>query len=318
MEQQMRCPDVVMSAMSYHPRHCRGPVARAYWRFTAAWQRSDGGLHRLAGQWYLLELASRFRFRTIREILAKSLPMAVRAQRGDGGFLKDSPARSACQVVLAYSRHGMLNELLGQLRHDPSPLIESFEDPLAVRTRREALGWHDERLATRLVGRIRRRQRRDGSWEGLVLATAESVHGLVDCGLRPQDRALRRACEWLLAQQRPIDRNLFAGAPPIDLDGLFYTHRVDDEIAWGCEHHPEYRWKPRKTECLSRFAFYTTGTAMAALCRSGLHDHPAVVRGFRDLLRLRGPGGKYYTDHWCNCNVARWVRTGAARFAARA
>ena len=65
-------------------------------------------------------------------------------------------------------------------------------------------------------------------------------------------------------------------------------------------------------------AFYTTGAALAALCRCGLYQHPAVVKGFGDLLRLRGPGGKYYTDHWCNCGVARWVRTGAAKFAARA
>lgn len=303
--------------MSYHPRHRRGSIARAYWRFTAGWQRGDGGLHRLGGQWYLLELASRFRFRSIRQILTRSLPMAVRLQRRDGGFLADCPARSACQVVLAYSRHGMLEELLARLRRDPRPLIETFEAPLAVKTRREALGRHDGRLAGRLAAGIRRRQRRDGSWGGLILATAGAVRGLLDCSVRPQDEAARKGCEWLLTQQRPIDRHLFAGAPPVDVEGMFYTQRVGGEAAWGAKHHPEYRWKPPKVECLSQFAFYTTGTALAALCRCGLHARPAVVKGFRELLRLRGPGGKYYTNHWCNCGVARWVRTGAAKFAAR-
>lgn len=307
-----------MSAMSHHPRHCRGAIARAYWRFTASWQRSDGGLHRLAGQWYLLELASRFRFRAIREILSKSLPAAVRAQRRDGGFLPDCPARSACQVVLAYSRHGMLGELLTRLRRDPRPLIEAFEAPLAVKTCREALGGHDARLAKRLAAGIRSRQRRDGSWDGLILATAEAIHGLLDCGVRPRDRAVHEACQWLLAQQRPIDRDSFTGAPPIEVAGMFYTDRPGDEAAWGVRHHPEYRWKPPKVECLSRFAFYTTGAALAALCRCELHAHPSVMRAFRDLLRLRGPGGKYYTNHWCGCGVGRWVRTNARKFAARA
>ncbi len=314
----MRCPDAVMSAMSYHPRHRRGAIARAYWNFTAAWQRADGGLHRLAGQWYLLELASRFRFRAVRAILANSLPMAVSLQRRHGGFLADCPARSACQVVLAYWRHGMLDELLRQLRRDPMPLIESFEDPLAVRTRREALGERSVGLAARLAKGILRAQRRDGSWDGLILATAEAIHGLLDCGIKPRDKAFREACQWLLAQQRPIDPRLLAGAPPVDVGGMFYTERLDEEARWGAANHPEYRWKPPGVECLRQFAFYTTGTALAALCRCGLHGHPAVVKGFRDLLRLRGPGGRYYTDHWCNCGVGRWVRTGAAKFAARA
>jgi len=203
-----------MSAMSHHPRYRAGPIARAYWRFTASWQRRDGGLRRLGGQWYLLELASRFRFRSIRQILTRSLPMAVRLQKRDGGFLPDCPAQSACQVVLAYSRHGMLEELLARLRCDPRPLIETSEDPLAVRTRREALGRHDGRLAGRLEAGLRRRQRRDSSWGGLILATAEAIHGLLDCGVRPRDEAAGKGCEWLLGQQRPIDRRLFAGARP--------------------------------------------------------------------------------------------------------
>jgi hypothetical protein len=243
--------------------------------------------------------------------------MAVRLQRRDGGFLPDCPARSACQVVLAYWRHGMLGGLLGRLHRDPLPLIRSFEDPLAVKARRQGLGSDDKPLAKRLVAGICRRQRRDGSWGGLILATAEAIHGLLDCAVRPQDRAVHEGCRWLLAQQRPVDRCLFEGAPPVDVAGMFYTGRVKDEAAWGVEHHPEYRWKPPKVDCLNRFAFYTTGAALAALCRCGLHRHRAVVRGFRDLLRLRGPGGKYYTNHWCNCGVARWVRTGAAKFAAR-
>ena len=34
----MRCADMVMSAMSYHPQHREGDIARAYWGFVAGWQ----------------------------------------------------------------------------------------------------------------------------------------------------------------------------------------------------------------------------------------------------------------------------------------
>lgn len=196
----MRCSDIVMSAMSYHPSHSKGRVARGYWDFVAGWQSEKGDLHHLGGQWYTLELASRFRFRSVRRILKKGLPLAARRQRQDGGFQADYPAGSACEVVLAYSRHAMLKELCRTLPHDAVPLIASSRRALAVKTRREALGASRRDLATladELVAGIVGRQRSDGSWDGLVVATVGAVHDLLDCGLSPQEKRVRKACQWL-------------------------------------------------------------------------------------------------------------------------
>ena len=323
----MRCPDMVMSAMSYHPHYVRGEVARAYWSFVAEWQHDNGGLHRMGGQWYLMELASRFRFRSVHDILTRSLPLAVRRQRKDGGFQADYPAESACQVALAYARHGMLKSLLTELRYDPIPLIDSLETPFGVKTRREALEQprdDDGDLSKHLSDTIARNQMRDGSWEGLIVATVQALHDLLDCGALPQSRAARKACDWLLAQQHPLDRNLFPTAPPIDLSGMFYTNRLRDEVRFERTSHPEYRWKTDQASCLDLLPIYQTGAALGALCRCGLFDTPEVKTGFEDLLRIRGPGAYYtqsetllhrnYTDHWCACNVGRWIRKNVGTF----
>jgi hypothetical protein len=312
----MRCPDVVMSAMSHHPGHSRGKLARAYWSFTAGWQHADGGLHRLGGQWHLTELASRFRFRSVRTILTRCLPLAARAQRRGGGFQDDCLADSACLVLLAYSRHDMLNQLRAALRVDPLPLVHAQDTPLAIKTRREALAApraDDDRLAARLIESLQAQQRDDGSWDGLIQGTVQGIDDLLDCGAEPRHPAIQKACRWLLAQQRPAAPHLFPNTPPLELTGLFYTDHPEREIAFEATRHPEYRIQPGQS-CFALFPLHQTGAALSALCRCGLFDVPEVRQGFRDLFRLRGPGHRYYTDHWCACNVARWVRTGAKGF----
>ena len=318
----MNCPDIVMSAVSYHSRHRDGAVARAYWQFVADWQDHKGGLHRPGGQWYLLELASRFPFRTIRQILVNSLPLAARRQKKGGGFRPEYPGGSACETLLAYSRHEMLERLLAELRYDPLPLVAALDAPLGIKTRRLALGQprHDDcQLSERLIESIRRQQEANGSWQGLILATAAAIHDLLDCGLSAEDEVICSACEWLLAQQRRPDKELFPEAEkiPTELSGMFYTGRIREETAFERRRHPEYRGKREEGTCLSKFPIYQTGTALAALCRAGITDRPEVKRGFADLFRIRGPGGKPWPYHWCGCHTGRWLRTNAPKFGRR-
>ena len=303
-----------MSAMSYHPRHRTGQIAKAYWSFVAGYQKENGHLHRRRGQWYLIELASRFPFQSVREILSRNINWAARRQQRDGGFQKDCSAESACQIVLAYARQGMLEDILAKLRHDPRPLVESLVTPLGLRTRREALagGAEDSDLSERLASDIVDRQLRDGSWEGLVVSTAQAIHDLLDCGLSHTDDRVQMGCAWLLAQQRSPETELFPNTPPIDLPGMFYTNEMPQELDSFNRLYPEYAKEDKF--CLTLLPIFQTGAALAALCRSGLADNPHVDRGFQDLFRIRGPGGKYYTDHWCACQTKRWIRTRKPKF----
>ncbi len=199
----MRCPDLVMSAMSYHPRHRLGKVARRYWSFVADWQRGDGFLHTRGGQWHLIELASRFRFRSVRRILKKSLPYAALRQRDDGCFQAGCAAESACLALLSYARHGGLAALLDALPYDPTPLVMSLDTPLGIKTRSKALRkarQEDCQRSKRIIRRSLSKQRRDGSWEGLVLATAQSLQDLLDCGVMPEEPPIRHGCRLTVTQ----------------------------------------------------------------------------------------------------------------------
>jgi hypothetical protein len=313
----VRCPDLVMSALSYHPHHRHGNIARAYWSFVAGYQKENGYLHTRSSQWYLIELASRFPFQSTQIILSRNINWAVRRQQGDGGFQKEASAESACQMVLAYSRQGMLQDLLAKLRYDPIPLVESLEAPLGLKTRREALEERedDHTLSKRLVHSIAGGQLPDGSWEGLIVSTAQAIHDLLDCGLLPEDDPVRNGCSWLLGQQKPPRTGLFPNTPSIDLPGMFYTTQIREEVDSFNDHYPEYaKTRARDKTCLTLLPIFQTGAALAALCRSGLADNPGVERGFQDLLRIRGPGGQYYTDHWCACNTKRWIHTKKPKF----
>jgi len=308
------CPDLVMSAMSYHTVHRNGCIARAYWSFVSNYQKENGYLHRRRGQWYLVELASRFPFPSVRGILSKNINWAIRRQQRDGGFLKEDTAASACQVVLAYSRQGMLQDLLTKLRYDPLPLVKSFETPLGLRTRRDVLEENDESLSKHLIKSISDEQLDDGSWKGLIVSTAQAIHNLLDCGLLPDARPVRRGCSWLLKQQRSPRAELFPNTPSIDLPGMFYTNNVSDEVSCFNQLYPEYAKANMDKTCLTLLPIFQTGAALAALCRSGMVDNRCVERGFQDLLQIRGPGGQYYTHHWCACQTKRWINTNKTKF----
>ncbi len=309
-----------MSALSYHPRRRRGKTARAFWDFTAEWQRETGELHVAAGYWHLVELASRFPFRSVRMILSRCIPLARARQIPEGGFKAGVPEENACLVALAYARHGLWKSLLSQLRYDPIPSIRSLETPLGLKARREALGEpraSDARLAQHLVDRVLRAQRRDGSWEELILATTAAIHDLLDCGVSAEAAAVRRACDWLLALQRPVDAALFPAAARLELTDMFYTARVREELDFERTRHPAWRWKKRGIKCVELLPIYQTAAAVGALCRCGFGDSDAAKSGFAALMGLRGPGGKYYTNYWCACNAPRWLRTGAPKFDSR-
>ena len=95
---------------------------------------------------------------------------------------------------------------------------------------------------------------------------------------------------------------------------MFYVPDLKGEWDYLAEGHPEFRHKPHGIRCLDMLPIYQTGVTLAALCRSGLAGEPAVERDFRCLMRLRGPGGPYYTSHWCACSARRWLNANAPKF----
>jgi hypothetical protein len=193
----------------------------------------------------------------------------------------------------------------------------SLEEPLALKTRREAMGESSEEmegLSSRLIRSILREQRPDGSWEHLIVATAEAVHGLLDCDPCRHADEIELACDWLFSKLAPLEPRLFPLARRVKLDHMFYTDDIQDEINHERAHHPEYRWGRASKECLQILPIYQTCSALGALCRCGHYDDPRVGESIGEIMKIRGPGGVNYTQHWCACNVSRWQRRRVTPF----
>ena len=117
---------------------------------------------------------------------------------------------------------------------------------------------------------LRSQQRADGSWEGawgvhFVYGTMFGVRGLFHAGVPPHDPAIRRACAWLLARQRP--------------DGGWGEHFSSGEVGRYVEH----------TES------QTTQTAWALLTLADAHepDFAAMTRAASFLAKRQSDDGTW-------------------------
>ena len=71
----------------------------------------------------------------------------------------------------------------------------------------QVIGPTEAKAVSRAEAWLRRAQERDGSWRGVwgvqfIYGTFFGIRGLLAAGARPDDPALRSACQWLLDRQR--------------------------------------------------------------------------------------------------------------------
>ncbi len=193
----------------------------------------------------------------------------LRCQNPDGGFGSYEARRT--RLGLEWLNPA---EMFGESMTEHS-YVECTGSCLAAlaefrRRHPDALSEEVGRAIRRAERRLRRLQRRDGSWRGVwgvqfVYGTLFGVRGLRAAGAAPDDPALRRACAWLRARQRP--------------DG-----------GWG-EHH---------SGCLrgqyvehDRSQVLQTAWALMALLEAQDPDREALARGARFLLGAQQPDGAW-------------------------
>jgi lanosterol synthase len=193
----------------------------------------------------------------------------LRCQNPDGGFGSYEARRT--RVGLEWLNPA---EMFGESMTEHS-YVECTGSCLAAladfRTRHpDALTDVLDRAIARAERRLRRLQRRDGSWRGVwgvqfVYGTLFGVRGLRAAGAKPDDPALRRAATWLRATQRA--------------DGGWGEHHS------GClrGHYVEHP----TSQVLQ------TAWALMALLEAGDPDWAAISRGARFLLDAQQPDGSW-------------------------
>jgi lanosterol synthase len=141
-----------------------------------------------------------------REDELAALRFVLRCQNADGGFGSYEARRT--RVGLEWLNPA---EMFGEsmTEHSYVECTASCLATLADFQRRHPREAEREvaRAIARAERRLRRLQQRDGSWRGVwgvqfVYGTLFGIRGLMAAGAPPEDPAVRRACEWLLARQR--------------------------------------------------------------------------------------------------------------------
>ena len=151
----------------------------------------------------------------------------VRAQNADGGW-GPAPGARTTAVHTAWSVIG-----LAAAGYDPLRVRRRGRTPLrvlrisAARSRaiadvqRSALALAAAGMSPRTGGvnvRLRRAQRRDGSFGRLVNLTSYGILALRAQGVSPRARSIRRAAGWIARRQNPDGGFSFSGAGPSGTD----------------------------------------------------------------------------------------------------
>jgi prenyltransferase beta subunit len=138
---------------------------------------------------------------------AKARAYVLRAQNADGGF-GAAPRRPSAQLETAWATMGLAaagrrpSRATGAFLARSAPRMTDTGDLERTMLALAAAGRSARRAGgVNLVARLRGRQRRDGSFEGLVNRTAFGVLALRAAGRRPGDRAVRRAAAFVARQQ---------------------------------------------------------------------------------------------------------------------
>jgi lanosterol synthase len=201
--------------------------------------------------------------------LREAVRFMLRGQNRDGGFGSYESQRSVIDLERVNPA-----EMFGESMTEHS-YVECTASCLAALAAcrehfPEVIDRAAEEAMARAEGSIRRTQGRDGSWRGVwgvqyIYGTFFGIRGLLAGGARPDDPALRSACQWLLDRQH-------------------------EDGGWG-EHH---------SGCLSgeyvahdESQVIHTAWALIALLEAGDSNWAAIGRGVRFLIERQCADGTW-------------------------
>ncbi len=201
--------------------------------------------------------------------LGDAVRFMLRGQNRDGGFGTYEAQRSV--VGLEWLNPA---EMFGDsmTEHSYVECTASCLAALAACGERfpRVIGQAETRAISRADAWLRRAQERDGSWRGVwgvqfIYGTFFGIRGLLAAGARPDDPALRSACQWLLDRQR-------------------------EDGGWGEHYRGCYTGRYVAHE---EGQVIQTAWAMIALLEAGATDWNAITRGAQFLAGMQREDGTW-------------------------
>jgi lanosterol synthase len=203
------------------------------------------------------------------DALANAVGFMLRGQNRDGGFGTYESQR--CAVGLEWLNPA---EMFGDsmTEHSYVECTASCLAALAALKSRcpQVIGQAESAAFSRAAAWLRGAQDSDGSWRGAwgvqyIYGTFFGIRGLLAAGARPNDPALRSACQWLLDRQR-------------------------EDGGWGERHGncPADSYIAHEESQVTQSAW-----ALIALQEAGEPCHTAIARGIRFLIEEQGADGAW-------------------------
>jgi hypothetical protein len=193
-------------------------------------------------------------------------------------------------------------EQVGRLRCDPVAPLCALQGRTGYLARKNLLGLSTEsdlQFARSYKQSIAGKQLEDGSWDGNALESAYNVMDLLEMGARPEDDAVRRCTDWLLALPDPT------GAPGTfnvsrEVTEMFNRFRDENPNGRVSAYDRVAKDRHRRSEFLPHLAhgdvfgvpsefcdarhLFVTGVVLQALLQCGLEREHRVNLALRTLL----------------------------------
>jgi hypothetical protein len=200
--------------------------------------------------------------------------------------------------------------LVGKFRYEPLSPFDKMTGRIGYIGRKELLGLPnkgDEKFLHKYVQHLAEIQLENGSWQDNTMLTAFNLIKLHEAGATSENPVLARGLRWLLSTSEPY------GFP-----GLFMLSEklVSRFNAWKARQPRGHSGRPhRRTndgearkylenrDVLSSISAWpcelrltwTSGIAIEALLRCGMHKEPRVIKAVNTLLKMNERG------RWCGC-----------------
>jgi len=189
-----------------------------------------------------------------------------------------------------YNLRSLMERLATSFKVNPFNYVAKLESPIGVYLRREVFKKEsstDAALKKRLHDKIVHDQSADGSWDQLLVHTANDLWNLALLGYDAQDKSVRQGLEWLLS----IQRHLYHGYP-----GFFYSGNRKDPSIMRSTFYGEFG--PGCT------IFYQTAYAVHLFHILGFDGNKQVQTTVNSYLQFWRPT---WCSAWCTINVLRML-----------
>lgn len=173
---------------------------------------------------------------------------------------------------------------------DPLSYVDKLETPIGVYLRREIFKKEtnaDETLKKKLYDKMAQSQSPNGSWDQLLVHTANNLWNLALLGYKAEDASVRHGLEWLLS----IQRHDYRGYP-----GFFHSDSRKESSTMRSTFYGEFG--PGCT------IFYETTYAIHLFHLFGFDDNKQIQRTVNSYLQFWKPT---WCSTWCTINVLRML-----------